>query len=237
MDNQIEKIQDYIDGQLTGNELLEFEAQLVVDNDLRNLLALQKEVYIILNKRVVHKEIELRATISASSNNFRYDKNAKVINLKMITSMVAVVCFLIIGSFFFFNKTNDLYDLPLMNLGIVKGQEENISHEKAVKAFNNKDYKGARTHLESLLLIVPHQIQYEYFLGLTYAGEDRWVLASEKLASIAKGESIFADLAKYYLAVSYFKSGENVKAKVLLKELGDKNELGMRAQKLLETIK
>lgn len=102
MENQSERIQDYIEGQLEGNDLVQFEAQLAVDDELRNLLALQKEVHDILNRRVMSQEMELRGTIASVANNFRHNPDAKIINIKRIIMVVVVAFTLIVGSLFFF---------------------------------------------------------------------------------------------------------------------------------------
>lgn len=237
MENLSEKIQNYIDGHLEGNDLIQFEAQLAVDIDLRNMLALQKEVQEILNKRVVNKEMELRSTISSVSNNFRHDPNVKVINFKKIVTILAAAAVLIIGSLFVFNGSNELYEMPLMQSEIVRGQEENISYENTVKAFNNRNYAEARVQLESLLKDTPDEIQYAYYLGLTYLGEDNWKLAINKLDPVASGQSVFADEAKYYLAIAYFKNDQPKVAKELLNSLVADDALGKKAKKLLEEIK
>lgn len=101
MENNSEKIQEYIDGQLNGDDLLQFEAQLAVDEELRNLLALQKEVHDILNQRVVSKEMEERGTLTAAFNNFRHNPNANVINIKIVAFVLVTILLLIIGIILF----------------------------------------------------------------------------------------------------------------------------------------
>lgn len=237
MDNLSDKIQDYIDGQLEGNDLLQFEAQLAVDKDLYNLLTLQKEVHDILEKRVVNKEMELRATINTVSNNFRHNPSTKVVELRKIIYYAVAVCALIVGSVFFFNRSNNLYDLPLMSSEIVRGHEESVSYETAVKLFNNKDYMTARIQLESLLGQQEiGQVQLEYYIGLTFIGEKNWQSAIQELEPIALGHSVFAEEAKCYLAIAYLEKGDSEKAKQLLNELSAEGDLGEKAKSLLKKI-
>jgi len=101
MENHSEKIQDYIDGYLEGDELIQFEAQLAVDDELRNMCILQKEVHNILNKRVLSKEMELRGNLNSFQNNFRYDCNAKIINFRKLIPVVLGFSVLIGGLLFY----------------------------------------------------------------------------------------------------------------------------------------
>jgi len=237
MENHSEKIQDYIEGQLVGDELLQFEAQLIVDDELRNLLALQKDVHDILVRRVMSKDMELRGTLSDAENNFRHDPNAKVINIKRIITVLVAACALFIASLFFFNQDNELYELPIMPSEVVRGQEENIAYERAVNAFNAKDYGIARDELTSLLKAEPNQLQYQYYIGLTFIGESKWSDAIANLGPMARGESVFAKDAMYYLALAYYKNHDTKNAKILLEQIVSENgTLGVKAQGLLDEI-
>lgn len=237
MEDHSEKIQDYIEGQLTGDDLLRFEAQLIVDGELRNLLALQTEVYEVLEKRIVSPEMELRATLISSANNFRYSSEPrKVFKFKRLISILVAASILLIGSLFFFNTNNDLFELPVMHSEIVRGQEVNVTYEDAVEAFNSHQYSIARSQLEALLAISPNQAQYQYYLGLTYVGEEKWEKAIHELNPLIAGESVFSEEAKYYLAICYYRSGDAEKAITLLKQITADGELSIRAKKLLAKI-
>lgn len=50
MEHLADKIQKYIEGQLHGNDLLEFENHMQQDVDFWNIVNLQKEVHKILNQ-------------------------------------------------------------------------------------------------------------------------------------------------------------------------------------------
>lgn len=103
MEDHSERIQDYIEGQLIGDDLLWFEAQLIVDDELRNLLALQTEVCEILERRILSPEMEHRATLISSANNFRYSSESKkVFKLKRLIPILVAASILFIGSLLFF---------------------------------------------------------------------------------------------------------------------------------------
>ena len=237
MEEYSEKIQDYIEGQLVGNDLVQFEAQLAVDAELRNLLALQKEVYEILAKRIVSPEMELRDTFSAAENSLRYGSTSiQQAKIKRFIPYIAAACILFIASLFFFNSANTLYDLPLMRSEVVRGQAHDMVYEDAVKAVNAGNYPDARLKLESLLAMTPSNEQYTYYIGLTYVGQEDWQQAKQVLNPLAKGESVFAEEASYYLAISYYRTGNKEDAVRLLKQIPMDSTLGKRAEKLVDKI-
>ena len=236
MENRIEKIQDYIDGLLVGEELVQFEQQMREDDDLRQEVNLQKEVQGIIQGRLDSNEEPLRANLrNARTLSQSGQRSTKV--YKLYLPIAAAVCVLIFFSLFFL-KTNDgsLYDLPAMQSEIVRGQEENVSYENAVKAFNDKSYTEARSMLQSLIATDTMIVQYQYYAALTYFGEGNWPQAIQDLSPIAHGRSIFADEAKYYLAASYSKTHQNEKAIELLNDIPKRGKVGEKADKLLKEL-
>lgn len=236
MENHSEKIQDYIEGLLEGDELMRFEAQLAVDIELRNLVALQREVYEILNRRTSSGETSLKQTLAEVNQRYRSEKRSSVPNIKRWFPAVAAACILLVGSLFFFKGSNELYELPEMRSEIVRGAEENVSYEKAVQAFNDKRYAAARDMLSVLLDQEPEQIQYQYYLSLTYIGDQQWAKARDLLAPIASGPSVFALEANYYLALAYYESGDMDNAKMCLNKIPAEGKLGEKASQLRDKM-
>src|SRR5690606_40389807 len=60
------KIQDYIDGLLTGDELTAFEQRLASDEELRELLTLHREIGDIVRKRENADTEALRANLKSA---------------------------------------------------------------------------------------------------------------------------------------------------------------------------
>lgn len=231
MENHSEKIQDYIEGLLEGNELTDFEAQMEVDNELRNLVSLQREVYEILNGRLRSEDKLVRQTLSDVNRKYRSKPQAAIITKKW-WSIVAAACVLIVGSLFFFKGSDNLYELPLMRSEIVRGGESNNSYEKAVYAFNVQNYTAAREQLQALLNKEPEVVQYQYYLALTYVGDKKWDESIDLLTPIANGPSVFSIEANYYLALSYFKNGDKSNSKMCLNKIPDEGKLGEKANAL-----
>lgn len=236
MENHSEKIQDYIEGLLAGEELMLFEAQLAVDNELRTMVALQREVYEILNKRVHTQEGAVKQTLSEVNQRYRNQSKTSTPTIKRWLPAVAAACILLVGSLFFFRGSEDLYELPLMRSEIVRGVTENTSYEDAVQAFNVGKYKEAGELLSILLEQEPAQIQYQYYLALSYIGDKQWVKAIDLLIPIANGPSVFALESDYYLALAYYETGDLDNAKMCLNKIPAEGEIGAKASKLLKKM-
>lgn len=236
MENHSEKIQDYIEGLLAGEELLRFEAQLAIDKELRNMVALQREVYEILNRRVPIQNEGLKQTLAEVNHRYRTASVPSRSAIRRWFPAVAAACILLVGSLFFFKGSNELYELPIMRSEIVRGELENTSYEKAVQAFNNQEYTLAADILTSLLARDPEQIQYQYYLGLSYIGAKQWIKAIDTLSPLAGGSSVFETAANYYLALAYYENGDPDNAKMCLNKIPAEGDLGKKAAKLRKKI-
>lgn len=237
MEHLADKIQDYIEGQLQGEELLKFEQLMEKDTDFRNLVHLQSEVHEIINRRLSSNETYLRETLFHAETEVRFKRNRRfLVAIRPFLAVASVACVLLFGYLFFFNTNNALYELPDMQSEIVRGQESNNQYEEAVKLYNEKLYSQARAILNSLILAEPEVVQYQYYAALTYLGEENWAESKEKLTLIVEGHSVFKDEAKYYLAVSLEKLGNKQEAIALLKTIPSQGQLGEKAQQLLKKL-
>ncbi|MCA5006432.1 tetratricopeptide repeat protein [Sphingobacterium bovistauri] len=236
MEHLADKIQDYIEGHLEGQDLIEFENHLNQDIEFRNLVKLQKEVHGILNKRLTSGESDLRESLFLAENKMKYRKKGIFQRLQPLMAVASAACLLFAGYLFLFSPSDNLYELPSMQSEIVRGQESNEQYEEAVQLYNKQSYAESRAILNILIEKEPDVIQYQYYVGLSYLGEQKWLEASEKLTTIAEGQSIFKDEAKYYLAVSLDKQGKTSDAIALLKMIPSQGDLGKKAEKLLKKM-
>lgn len=237
MESFSDKIQDYIEGTLTQEEILAFENQLHIDSDLRTMVKLQREVHDILNSRINSTEVELRNTLAEVELKTRYGAVRNVINFKKIISIAAVFLVISFGTLWFY-KTNEnsIYELPIMQSEIVRGELSNSSYEDAVLLFNTSKYNEAQLILKELISKDSTVIQYQYYYGLCFIGDHKWDAAISSLHEVANGESIFADDAKYYLALAYYKLDKLNEAHQYLNKISDESNLADKILKLKKKI-
>lgn len=238
MENNIsDKIQDYLDGLLSGEELKAFERQMETDDDLRNLVSLHREVQSILSKREQEETKAFKVTLMRAAKEFRDgQQSSSGITLIRILPWLAAACVLIVFAISIFDKKEELYQLPVLQSEIVRGETENEKYEQAVVLFNTGKYLDSRILLADLTKEDSTVVQYRYYEALTFVGTEQWAGAISRLQPIAEGTSVFADEAKYYLAVVYIKDGNPDKAKPLLAQIPQTGKLGEKAGKLLKTL-
>lgn len=235
MEKHSDKIQDYIEGLLDGDELKAFEAQLVIDNELRNLVALQREVHEILNRCIPSQQESQKKTLAEVNQRYGNKSTSSSVGIKRWFPAVVAACILLVGSLFFF-KGSDEVSLPLLRSEIVHGKEENASYEKAVQAFNTKQFAKAEKQLSVLFAQNPAQLQYKYYLALSHIGTKKWEKAIDLLVPIATGPSVFALEANYYLALAYYRKGDLDNAKMCLNKIPTEGELGDKAALLRQKM-
>lgn len=237
MEHLEDKIEDYIEGQLQGEELLEFEQHMQQDTDFRNLVHLQCEVHEIINQRLSSSENDLRETLFHAETEVRVIQQRSVFSrIKSFLTVATAACVLLFGYLFFFSTKNTLYEMPAMQSEIVRGQESNVQYEEAVKLYNEKSYTRSREILNSLIASEPDIVQYQYYAAWTYLGEENWSESRDNLTPIAEGLSIFKDEAKYYLAVSLEKLGNKAQAITILQTIPVQGQLGEKVEKLLKKL-
>ncbi|MBE8720040.1 hypothetical protein C4F40_04770 [Sphingobacterium sp. Ka21] len=232
-----EKIQDYIDGLLKGEELIAFEQELATDPQLSEQLKLHKEVQSILARRMNSSEHELRTHLhEAATAHRRPEGNNKSKSLyRILIPILAAACIVVVVKFFS-NTSSTLYQLPVMESEIVRGAGEAGEYEDAVTFFNSQSFGQAREILDQLINSDTLNVQYKYYQALTYYGEENWSESIAKLEVIADGESVFAREATYYLAAAYTKTNKTGQAILLLQQIKSDDELGRKANKLLKDL-
>jgi len=237
MEKHSERIQEYIDGQLGGDELRSFEARLAVDVELRSMVALQREVYAILcNDHAFHAP-KVRMSLKEVNEQYRMADASPTFNKRKWLPLALLLFVGIMGSLFFFHTNEDLYALPAMRSVIVREPIREVSYKDAVAAYTKKSYAEASHILERLLAKQPEQMQYNYYLGLSYMGQERWSDAISRLQAVAESSTWFADDAKYYLAVIYISKEERSNARLLLDDISPNSKVGVKAKRLLHTLK
>src|SRR5690606_446162 len=210
MEKLTDKIQDYIDGLLDGDELQAFEQKLREDEDFRNLVYLQREVNDIIHKRVNSGEQDLRISLRAAEQETRSHDGATPLikKIKPLIAVVSAACLFVVGYLFFTNSNSSLYELPAMQSEVVRGEEAVARYEEAVRLYNARCYKESREVFNRLIQEEP----------------------------VAFGTSIFQEEATYYMAVCHHKEGNDAEAKRLLQTISSQGKIGEKAKKLLKKI-
>jgi len=237
MKTREELIQDYIDQVLSPADKQLFDTLYESDAEFRAELKLQEEMTNLLSRRLSSEEETLRTNLKKVETTYR--KGKVILWKQWLIPLAAAACLLIVAKFVFFPSDTALYELPEMRSEIVRGNQNNEadSYERAVEAFNAKDYQESTPILLELHYADKAILQYQFYLGLSLIGEKKFDDAQKYLLFLADGESVFQQEASYYLGIALMESGQTEQAKQRLSNIDPSSKIYERAKKLLDSIK
>lgn len=214
-------IQLYLQGQLDIDGQKKLADLVAVDPEIASQLEIESAYYA---KRSSTLRDELKAAKKSNSDIVTKKSSAKII--KMITSIAAVllVCFLC----YFAISTEDV--IPTQNnfastlltkkhTAPVSLMGNNTTEEKwnaAIKSYKASDYKNVIVSIESIGDPTDEQILYRGVSKLYLTNKDikGAIMDFEKI--LLNKESIVADQARWFLALSKLELNENQAAKSIL---------------------
>jgi tetratricopeptide (TPR) repeat protein len=210
-------IDNYFEGNLSSQELLELNQMLGQDVSFAAEFAFQKEI---------RKSIHLQERAAIKNELKSYKKQGRTIRFRTLLAAAAVLIF---GAFtwIYINSTKsntDLYtayyqSFPNVVNPIVRG--ESVSSE-AFLAYEKEDFKSAEA-LFSAQFNKDHS-DYSYFywgVCLLQNNKTEKAINHFEKASYDSNEN-WADYSKWYLALAYIKTGKIDKAKPILEKLASK---------------
>ena len=129
------------------------------------------------------------------------------------------------------------FDAPISNM---RGEEQQIDLKvQAWTAYENEQYDEAVAMLEELIQDNTRKDldQLKFYMGISYISTNSMDEAIGVLNEIANSNSILKTDAKWYLALAFLKTENTDQAKLLLKDLEEKNEYSIQAKRILKKLK
>lgn len=237
-------IEKYLDGELLGDDLNDFELLLQTDKEFADDYFLQKEIRVALTNKDIH---DLREQLNEISKNFEVKKQiARKRKPVLVYSLSAVILVLIISSIFIFDKTYTNYELYEMyykhyDAGTITRGEEKISTEiqvRALRAYDNSQYNEAIKLFNQIADTSQCFIPKEYFTGLSYMELQRFNDAIKHFENVTLDkQSAFYENAIWYEGLCYLKTNQNQEAIRQFKKLLKSDSFYQkRASEIIEKI-
>lgn len=203
---------------------------------MKNEEKLNQELERILSSRLSAEAGALRSTLKQSEQKFRNTS----MNIRRLIPLLAAACVLVAATLFFmpWKDSDHFYELPNMRSEVVRGDAatEDQRYERAAASFNDRQYGQSSALLQALVEEQPDVLQYQYYLGLSLLGEERYTQAAGWLESLAEGASVFRDESTYYLAVALYLNGDQEEAKRRSETIPTTSDQYQKAQELLRKI-
>lgn len=248
MEEFYEKFDSYLNGELQGEALSDFEKALQENAELKRDLELYKELDDRLQNHFDFqgKKQQLKGTLSSLNETFfQEDKTTpKVVQMKprskyLKWAVAAVI--LLLASFFiprFFTPPTPTY-ANLIKMPKASFTEMGVSADQAIlaaseKAFNDKNYNQVIKILKPYATDHPENATTRFYLALANMQTDHLDTAFAQLQALSKGDSVYATESLWYLALLELKRGNSSKFQQYLKQIPKGSDHYEEARKLLK---
>ncbi len=237
------QINEYLSGELTGSNLVNFE------NELKNNSELQQELtlYNGIDEAIVQKGvIELRNNLNRIHESL--EKNVPV--RKMFTNryflVAASVSILIVLSVFFFKMNNssntELYSMyfePYESIDIIRGNSTDCDRlNNPYDFYADKQYEQAVVAFDKLLEKDASDVKVNFYKGISSMELSDYEDAIKSFQTILDSDaSLFVELSEWYIGLCYLETNNDELAKKHFENVvGFDNNFSEKASEILRNL-
>ena len=245
MENNIERIDRYLSGQMDQEEKKAFNAEIAANPSLEEELALQKDMANFL-KRKDQRDILKNQLHDISNDYFKTTEQdqAKIVQLPrrrlswmIAASAAAVITLILVWQFLLSPSLFEQYaQYPPLALA-EKSATPTIDWSQTETAFNAGNYKAAEIQLTQYLNAYPNDQLAKLYLGICKMELNQLEEAQQIFQSFSDADVSIKDYADWYLALSYLKGNNKERSQNILQQITSSSPLYNRAQELLNQLK
>lgn len=230
--NYSEFIERYIDGEMTGQELIWFEKELDSNEWLQKEVKLRKKVnHAILDESSMKFRDELEDAYAVYMNDSKGSSNRKskfIVTGSVLISVLAGVILIL-------NLTGKQYTNEQLFDKYYESYESNTTFRSADDGLNSdlvlamqfyvdKDYNEALKLFESILLADPSRIGLNFYSGISRMEIKEYELAGKSFGKIIDDRyNMYIEQAEWYLSLCYIITDQDDKAIPLLEKIVNGN--------------
>ena len=241
-ENEIEKIDKYLNGGMNADEMAAFEDQIQQDENLRDEVALHHDIKAgigkyqesYLKKKLQEKEAEIVQN--------KAENKPKSRRLFFYTVLAAGLSFLIVAFFGLFSRDNNQalyaeYYQPYPNvISPIDRSETSAIEQDPFQLYESGEYEEAIRLFEQRLQQSPDPAT-RFYLGISYMETEKVARAIDQFALVAETNNYLSSPAHWYLGLSYLRQGEREKAKGIFEQLATStNDFQEKAKRILEEL-
>lgn len=229
--NHTELIDNYLNGELSGKRLTDFENRLINDIDFAREVKTHREVNNFIRKKA--KTEEFKNTISEVAREYfngqTREPGRKITrNLWIIRSAAAVIIFIITGTglYLLFKPVSPVklyaqYYRPYPTDVFTRSENNNKNNFiTALQYYQQKNYEKALQVFSSIPDSDSLNISVAFFSGISYLenGNNEKAITCLQKASGDQSNALYT-VSQWYLSLAYLKNNEPDKAIPLLRKL------------------
>ncbi|OQP57907.1 tetratricopeptide repeat protein [Niastella populi] len=242
--NTFNDIARYAEGDMTADERAAFETVLASDESLQRQLAVYREVHGSLQQHFSAdaQRDQLQGTLQTLRGEFFGDTRqpANVVSIKRwLRGAVAVAAVLIAVVFIWQPWKPGLfreYADTTMVAPAERGEGEADLLQKAVTAFNNKEFAEAANLLQQVRQQDTTSSYVNFYLGISLLQTGRIAEARNIFNNLYEGQSAFKFDAAWYQALGYLKEDNKAMSKEWLQKIPADASGYNKAQELLRKL-
>ena len=253
MNDNFEKIENYLNGSMTAEEKSRFEKELEENNELQQLFNLYRTINSEMYnaEKYGDREAALKNTLSRLNGKYFKQQSAPVISMQQknnlsrrIMAVAAGLILILVAYFTFFNSRNTPTRLAdqyvkheLIHLSqTMDGAKDSL--QQGIAAYNNKEYEKALQLFETVYTSHPDNSDALRYTGTVYLITKEYDKALEKFDDLAAKTELFSNAGPFLKAVTLLQrnaAGDKAAAKAILEEVvKDKQEGSTMAGQWLE---
>ncbi|MCB2196650.1 MAG: tetratricopeptide repeat protein [Bacteroidetes bacterium] len=229
MQTDIEIIEKYIDGELEGKELLDFEQMLSTDSDIKNDYELSTQI----NNSIVEDDVmNLRETLDYMYSEEKAVKRIPTIFTKRKFYYAAASAALLIAAGGVAQRLlNPSMDSELVFEKYYQPYEVTVTYRSgntevdrlllnALEFYEEKDYNQALVLFEEILANRKKDMAISLYSGISYMEEEKYQKATTSFNDIiSDNDNLFIEQARWYLSMCYLKTEQLDKAEDALQQI------------------
>jgi tetratricopeptide (TPR) repeat protein len=241
----LEKIEQYLNNEMSQEERVGFELQIANDEALRNYVQLYDTIDKTMSvENTSPNENELRQTLQQMNRKY-FAEEGKVIQVsfkKWLAIAASVIIVVTAGVYFLSsNKTSPekLYaeyaKHDPLNIQL-RGNTTDSLAQNAAAAFNKRSYEAALPLLDQYLSLQPDDIQMKFSLAICDLETGKNKEADSIFSMIASGQTAYAATAQWYQALSVLKQKDITKCRTILNSIPQTSSFSAKAKELLKKL-
>lgn len=248
--NFTKRIDRYLDGELSGEELRWFEKELESNSDLAEELKLHREVNQVIREKDVLDLREQLDTIHATIEPEHERVLARKVLQNKYTRIAAATIAVLIAAGFLVNNLLDkpadseklfvkYYERPDLSVTIRSNTTINEAFQEAISLFNDERYAEALPLFEKVILMDGENMKAHIGAGISHMETDETGKAENSFKTvITHNDNLYVDQAEWYLGLCYLKVDNEAMAKVQFDKIasGDYTFKKKEAGKILKKL-
>ncbi|MGQ1911732.1 hypothetical protein ACT3CE_18385 [Marinifilum sp. RC60d5] len=247
-EKDFDRIEDFLDGELSDEQLKKFEKDLLTDIDLKEDLQLHKEV----DDAIMENDImALRNKLEAIETPSGAKRKRKIKFLsKWNLAAASIVLFIGIGSLMFLLDNKNSYSNEKVYSSyykpynvVINTRSSDIAVDNilvsALKSYESKDYRTALGLFQKILDKDSTNITSNFYSGISNLEINQYNKANRNFTRVLKHKNnLFIEQSEWYLGFCYLMTNERQKAIKQFNLIAQGNSFyKTKAQEILDKLK